>query len=145
MADKADWTWFTVDRLALDNGTTLTLTGKRNGGSDALFDLVEITPLEGDGAALKFRPQFMRLVGYRMVASESPESNGVRTLAARGEVSTAQFDFPGAGGFYKVRVRYLAQPQSTATFTLSAKSPNLEPSEVPAQTTHDKPASPDAP
>ena len=116
------WAWFTLDRVHLANGTSVTLTGRRNGGDEAQFDRVEVTPAEGPGPALVFRPQYMRLVGYRMVNKDPDggEKSG-RRIAATGQVATAQFDFPGNDGVYKVRVHYLAVPQGTATFTLSIK------------------------
>ena len=135
---KAGWAWFAIDRVHLANGTSVTLTGRRNGGDDAQFDRVEVTPAEGPGAALVFRPQHMRLSGYRLVKGDGDEAG--RRIEARGPVATAQFDFPGSDGDYKVRVHYLSEPQGKATFTLSIKDSDAAPDDTAS---HDNPGVPE--
>ena len=141
---RPGWAWFTLERVHLANGTTVTLTGRRNGGNDAQFDRVEIIPEEGSGAVLTFRPEYkyMRLTGYRMVNKEHEgEGASEKKIAARGPVASAQFDFPGEEGSYKVRVHYLVEPEGKATFTLSVKDTDAASDET---ATHDNPGVPEA-
>jgi hypothetical protein len=136
---KPGWAWFTIDRVHLANGASVTLTGRRNGGDDAQFDRIEVLPAGGSGAPLVFRPQHMRLTGYRMVDGEGEGS--AKRIEARGPIASAQFDFPGGDGDYKVRVHYFADPQGKGTFTLSVKD-----SDSPAEDTapHDNSGAPEA-
>jgi hypothetical protein len=135
---KPGWAWFTMDRVHLANGASVILTGSRNGGNDAQFDRVEVVPAGDSGATLVFRPQHMRLVGYRMVDAEG-EGSGKR-IEARGQIASAQFDFPGSDGDYKVRVHYLADPRGKATFTLSIKDSDPAAEDAPA---HDNSGAPE--
>ncbi len=96
----------TIEKVALKNGTILTLARQNNGGKNVRYDRIEIVPADGSGAALTFRPGFMRTAG--------PRGNW------------QQFEFPGADGTYTLKVAYLNDPDGKATFAVSAKDPRTE-------------------
>jgi hypothetical protein len=102
-----------VENVALKNGTLLTLARSANVGRNIKFDRVEITPVEGGGAPLVFRPEFMRVAG--------PRANWL------------QFPFPGADGNYTVKVSYVNDPAGKATFALSARDPKTPATDADAK------------
>jgi hypothetical protein len=103
----------TVDNVALKNGTLLTLARSANVGRNIHFDRVEITPAQGGGAPLVFRPEFMRVAG--------PRGNWL------------QFPFPGEDGSYTVKVSYVNDPTGKATFALSARDPKAPAADADAK------------
>jgi hypothetical protein len=92
----------TIENVKLSNGSTITIGRALNGGKDAKFTSVEISPAEGTGAPLVFRPEFMRNVRSTMW----------------------QLQFPGADGTYNLKINYVPEPENKAKFAVSVRHPN---------------------
>jgi len=90
----------TVENVALTTGNLVTLGRALNGGRNAKFIRVEITPAAG-GTPLVFGTDFMR---------------NVRGLMW-------QFPFPGAAGVYHLKVVYLEDPDGKAKYAVSVADP----------------------
>jgi hypothetical protein len=103
----------TIEAVSLKNGTVITLGRQSNGGKDIRFDRIEISPTDGAGAPLVFRPEFMKALG------------------SRGNM--VQFQFPGADGNYTLKVAYLNDPDGKATYAVSLKDPAPAPVESDAK------------
>jgi len=100
----------TIENVALKTGALITLGRASNGGKNVKFDRIEIIPADGAGAALVFRPEFMRTTG--------PRGN------------QSQLQFPGAEGTYTLKVAYVNDPDGKATYAVSVreiKPPTAEP------------------
>src|SRR5690606_37099066 len=55
-----------VDRVTLQPGATITISGRRGGGEHARVDYLEIAPLSGGGAPVRIEAEYMRLENYRI-------------------------------------------------------------------------------
>lgn len=93
----------TIENVALENGSTITLNWRPNGGRVTRPHRVEITPAQG-GAPLVFRSDMMR------------SGNN------RGAI-TAQFQFPGADGAYTLKIAYANDPAGKAAYAVSVRAP----------------------
>ena len=115
-----------IENVRLTTGATITLGGRREGGgSGALFDVVEISPMDGSAPPLRFEAEYMRLMRYRVM--NAPYASGRRLIALFGAFGMAQFEFPGADGNYRVNVRYVEEPEANTTLTVGVKDPVLPP------------------
>ena len=110
----------TIENVALQNGTIITLTGQRNDGENARLDYVEIVPTAG-GQPLVFEAENMKLSHYRV--EPVPFASRGKLIKVTGETGTAQFDFPGAAGNYTLKVRYVDESDGKSTFTVSTQEP----------------------
>ncbi len=106
--------WRPIENVELKNGSTITLGRQTNGGRNIRFDQIEISPAQGGGAPLVFRPEFMK--------------------AAGGHGNMAQFQFPGADGSYTLNVAYLNDPDGKATYAVSVRDPAPRSVPTPADT-----------
>jgi hypothetical protein len=91
----------TITNVNLTNGSTVTVGRALNGGKNARFTTVEITPADGGGTPLVFKTEFMR--------------------NARGNM--LQFQFPGADGTYTLKVSYVPDPEGKTKFAVSVAEP----------------------
>lgn len=98
----------TVENVPLTTGNLISLGRALNGGRNARFIRVEITPAAG-GAPLVFGSDFMRNIRGTMW----------------------QFPFPGAEGVYHVKVVYLGDPDGKAKYAVSVQDPKA-PAAAPA-------------
>ncbi len=90
----------TIENVALKPGALVTLGRSMNGGKNARFNRVEITPAAG-GAPLTFTTEFMRNIRGTMW----------------------QFPFPGAEGVYNLKVTFVEDPDGKAKFAVSVADP----------------------
>jgi hypothetical protein len=137
----------TIENVALKNGTSIILNGRRDGGENARYDCVDITPSAG-GASLHFEAENMKLSRYRV--EKSPYASGGKDITLENNATgTARFEFPGVDGTYTLKVRYVDENDGKATFTVSTQDPEpatsdeTAPPEAPTQPT--QPATPAAP
>ncbi len=100
----------TIENVALENGSTITLNWRPNGGRGTRPHRVEITPAQG-GAPLVFRSDMMR------------SGNN------RGAI-TAHFQFPGADGAYTLKIAYANDPAGKAAYAVSVRAPRPAVSET---------------
>ncbi len=115
----------TIDNVALSYGATVTLSFRRDKTGLAVVDNVEIFPASGTGAPLRFEAENMRLRGYK-VQNAAYASRG-KMIAALGSTGTAQFEFPGEDGSYRLVVHYMEQPAGKTSLTVSVKNPEAAP------------------
>ncbi len=92
--------WRAIENVPLTNGAIISLGRTLNGGRDARFERIELTPAAG-GPPLTFRREFMRPVRGTML----------------------QLGFPGADGTYTLRVGYVDDPEKKAKFAVSLHEP----------------------
>lgn len=113
-----------IENVRLTTGSTITLGGRREGGgSGALFDVVEISPMDGSAPPLRFEAEYMRLMRYRVM--NAPYASGRRLIALFGAFGMAQFEFPGAEGNYLLKVHYVEESEAKTTLTLGVRAPVL--------------------
>ncbi|MDP3069749.1 MAG: hypothetical protein Q8N18_05640 [Opitutaceae bacterium] len=93
----------TIENVELQNGATITLGSRLNGGKAVRYQRVEITPAQG-GAPLVFRGDMMQAGGGRGAA-------------------TARFSFPGADGTYTLNVIYANDPEGKVAYAVSVRDP----------------------
>lgn len=112
-----------IENVRLTTGSTITLGGRREGGpgTGALFDVVEIAPMDGSAPPLRFEAENMRLSRYR--AMNAPFASGRRLISLSGAFGMAQFEFPGADGNYLLNVRYVEETDAKTTLTIGVKEP----------------------
>lgn len=91
----------TIDSVALINGNIISLGRAMNGGRNARFNSLEVTPADGTGRMV-FGKEFFRQV--------------------RG--SMWEIRFPGADGTYSFKVNYTPDPDGKAKFAVSVRNPN---------------------
>jgi hypothetical protein len=133
--------YHTIEDVALKNGTTIILTGRRDCGENARIDNVEITPSDG-GQPLRFEAENMKLSHYRV--EKSPFASGGKLITLENNpTGTARFEFPGVDGSYTLKIRYVDENNGKATFTVSTQDP--EPVENDEPTAPEAPAAPAAP
>jgi hypothetical protein len=101
----------TIENVKLVNGSTVTVGRWMNGGKNARFERVEVTPADGSGAPLVFKTEFMRNF--------------------RG--SMWQFQFPGADGQYTLKVAYVNDPDQKDRFAVSVRNPGEQPPAAPSR------------
>ncbi len=101
----------TIENVTLATGNLLTLGRSLNGGRQARFNRVEITPAAG-GQPLVFTTEFMRSVRGTMW----------------------QLSFPGADGVYHLKVAYTPDPDGKAKYAVSVHDPKA-PTPPPAPST----------
>lgn len=111
----------TIEKVALKNGTQITITGRRNEGENARLDCVEILPSAG-GQPLVFEAENMKLAHYRVEAV--PFASRGKLIMVTAESGTARFEFPGIDGTYTIKVRYVDESDGKSTFTFSTKDPD---------------------
>lgn len=115
----------TIENVSLAYGATITLSFRRDKTGLAAVDNVEIFPASGSGAPLRFEAENMRLRGYR-VQNAGYASRG-KMISAIGSTGTAQFEFPGEDGSYRMVVHYMEQPAGKTAITVSVKNPDAVP------------------
>lgn len=115
----------TIDNVSLAYGATITLSFRRDKTGLAVVDNVEIFPASGTGAPLRFEAENMRLRGYK-VQNAAYASRG-KMIAAVGSTGTAQFEFPGEDGSYRMVVHYMEQTAGRTALTVSIKNPEAVP------------------
>jgi hypothetical protein len=122
--------WHAVPQVTLVNGALVSVAVRREGTPGLAFDRVEITPEQGGGAPLVFQAEFMtpvrRIAGKTVVVPNLP--------AERAHM--LQFQFPGADGLYRLRVRYTAQANGQTQFSLRVRNPQ-PPAPAPSQPSDD--------
>jgi hypothetical protein len=114
-----------IDNVSLSYGATITLGARRDKTGSAVIDNVEIFPASGAGAPLRFEAENMRLRGYR-VQNATYASRG-KMISAVGSTGTAQFEFPGEDGSYRLVVHYMEQTAGKTAITVSVKNPEPAP------------------
>lgn len=93
----------TLSAVQLQNGSSLILGSRANGGRGVSFSRVEIVPAQG-GAPMIFTSDMMRRGNDRGAA-------------------TATLQFPGAEGSYNIKLTYANDPEGKATYFVSAREP----------------------
>jgi hypothetical protein len=117
----------TIENVTLAYGATITLSARRDRTGPAVIDNVEIFPASGAGAPLRFEAENMRLRGYR-TQNAAYASRG-RMISLVGSTGTAQFEFPGEDGSYRLVVHYMEQTAGKTAITVSVKNPEAAPAE----------------
>ena len=131
----------TIENVALKNGTTIILNGRREGGENARYDCVDIIPAAG-GTPLHFEAENMKLSRYRV--EKTPYASGGKDIILENNATgTARFEFPGMDGTYTLKVRYVDENDGKAVFTVSTLDPEPVASDEPAAP--EAPAAPAAP
>jgi hypothetical protein len=115
--------YHSIENVTLTQGCTLVLQGGRSDGEHARLDVVEIVP-SGGGAPLKFEAEKMVLKGYQ--PENAPAASGGKVIMAKGNRSTARFQFPAGDGSYTIRVRYVDENDGRSEFSLSVLTPEVE-------------------
>ena len=115
----------TIENVHLVNGATISLVGRRDSKGAAIFDCVEIAPMPGTGAPLRFEAEKMTLVGYRI--QNAPYASRGKFIALQGTFGSAKFEFPGEDGDYVIRVRYLEETPGKTTMIVNVKDPEPTP------------------
>lgn len=131
----------TIENVALKNGTTIMLNGRREGGENARYDNVEIIPATG-GFPLRFEAENMKLSRYR-VEKNAAASGGKCIILENNATGTARFEFPGMDGSYTLKVRYVDENDGKATFTVSTQ--DQEPAASDETATPEAPTPPTTP
>lgn len=106
----------TVPGVALVPGSTLVLTGHREGGENARFDYVEITPAAG-GQARRVEAEEMSLVNYTRLPNR--HASGGNVIQLHDPSGTARWVFDGSAGDYTLTVRYVDETDGRSTFFVS--------------------------
>jgi hypothetical protein len=134
----------TIENVTLKNGTSIILNGRRDGGENARYDYVDITPSAG-GAPLHFEAENMKLSRYRV--EKSPyASSGKDIILENNATGTARFEFPGVDGTYTLKVRYVDENDGKSTFTVSTQDPEPTASDdAAAPEAHTPPTAPTKP
>lgn len=115
----------TLDNVTLAYGATVTLSFRRDRTGLAVVDNVEIFPAAGTGAPLRFEAENMRLRGYKV--QNAPYASRGKMIAAIGSTGTAQFEFPGEDGSYRMVVHYMEQTAGKTALSVSVKNPEAVP------------------
>jgi hypothetical protein len=131
----------TIENVALKNGTTIILNGRREGGENARYDCIDIIPAAG-GTPLHFEAENMKLSRYRV--EKTPYASGGKDIILENNATgTARFEFPGVDGTYTLKVRYVDENDGKAVFTVSTQDP--EPVASDESAAPEAPAAPAAP
>lgn len=111
----------TIENVKLSNGAQVTLAARRETGESARIDYVEIVGQGSPSAPLHFEAESLRANGFR--SENASYASGGKLLALSQRNGTARLQFPGLDGLYTIKVRYLDDPNGTATFTLTTREP----------------------
>ena len=115
----------TIENVSLVNGATITLTARRDLTGSAIFDCVDILPASGAGSPLHFEAENMRLQRYRV--QDAPYASRGKFISLNGSIGSAQFDFPGEDGNYRINVRYIEQAPGKTSMSVTVKNPDAVP------------------
>ena len=113
----------TIVKVPLSEGTVIVLTGQREGGENARFDYVEITPADG-GIAQRIEAESMTLHNYTVL--DTRHGSGGKMIQSHDSYGTARIPFAGAGGVYTVTVRYVDENDGASSFFISTLDPQTE-------------------
>ncbi|MFT3867979.1 MAG: hypothetical protein QM715_05725 [Nibricoccus sp.] len=130
-----------IENVALKNGTTISLNGRREGGENARFDYIDVIPT-GGGGALHFEAENLRLSRYSVERTSHASGGKVITLQNNSN-GHARFEFPGADGTYTLKVGYVDENDGKATFSVSLHE--AAPAVAPAAPQPPTPPAPPAP
>ena len=113
----------TIENVRLTTGATIYLGGRREGGggTNAMFDTVEIVPADGSGPGLRFEAENMRLMGYRPL--NAPFASGRNVIGMSRNFAMAHFEFPGADGNYTLKIRYVEESGAKSTLMVAVRDP----------------------
>jgi hypothetical protein len=115
----------TIEHLHLPSGAVLHLVGAANAGEHARIDFVDIRPVDGPAAPLKFEAEYMKLDGYQVEDQEAASAG--KLIKTDSSNAVAEFQFPGASGEYTVDIRYCDENDGVSTYKLYVEEPNVEP------------------
>lgn len=132
-----------IANVPLKNGTTIFLCGQRDGGENARYDSIDITPSAG-GSPLHFEAENMKLNRYK-VEKNAAASGGKCIILENSATGDARFEFPGVDGTYNLSVRYVDENDGVATFTISTRDPETVSSETTGNAAPEAPQPPTPP
>lgn len=117
----------TIPDVKLSTGTVVSLSvqraeGQIGPGDLGRIDYVEIVPQQPNATPLHFEAERMIMSGYHAVAADY--ASGGKLAVLNNRYGSVRFEFPGADGTYTVKVRYLDDPNGSATFTLKTQEPD---------------------
>jgi hypothetical protein len=111
----------TFENVAIKTGATVTVSGRRGGGEHARIDYVELAPMAGPGAAVRYEAEFMRLNHYNIEKLQGASGGEIVRLADNSGTGTAGFRFQGADGSYRVKVGYVDESDGKSSFALGVQ------------------------
>jgi hypothetical protein len=112
--------YHTIENVALKQGSTIIIQGRRDQGEHARLDVVEIIPTGGN-TTLKFEAEGMNLKGYDR--QPAAFASGGKIVMAHGNSGTASFQFPAGDGSYTIKVRYVDETDGHSKFSVRLVDP----------------------
>ncbi|MDB6152783.1 MAG: hypothetical protein JWL90_1236 [Chthoniobacteraceae bacterium] len=114
--------WHTIENVKLLTGTTISLITEPNGPGSVHLDRIEVSPAGAVSAPMVFRAEYMKLNGYSI--EDAPDASGGKWISTQQPTNTARLQFRGGSGLYTMRIGYLADAGSKASFSVVTKEPS---------------------